>query len=185
MNGKIYKISSIHTDEIYIGSTCLLDIEDRLKGHILAYCAWIQRGYRRKYCSSFEILKYSDYKIELLADLWCMDKIELHKREGEYQLNNECVNINILHRPKNRNGIVFFCQCCKKEVSGDTYTNRWLHLKTPLHRKNRNDIHRLYNQVPLLPEISKNHVIDMEIYLERTLDIYYPVPSGVPGVLSI
>ena len=65
--GKIYKLSNIHTDEIYIGSTCMLNLDDRLLFHKECYKFWILRNYKRNYCSSFEILKYGDYKIELLV----------------------------------------------------------------------------------------------------------------------
>ena len=41
---------------------------------------------------------------------------------------------------------IYYCSCCKKDIE-NTYSKRLFHLKTSLHRKNRNNIHKilLYN----------------------------------------
>ncbi len=174
--GKIYKIISIHTNEIYIGSTCMPTLDLRLLFHEECYTKWITKGYKRNYCSSFEIFKYGNYQIELLEDYPCLDIIELRKREGYYQLTNMCVNMNIAgNRPYSITIIntdpVYYCACCKKEIA-NTYSTRLLHLKTSLHRKNRNNVHRLFN-------FCQKHIIyskvvrDIPVILERTLEITY------------
>ena len=96
------------------------------------------------YCSSYEILKYGDYKIELLEDYPFVDLKDLQKREGWYQLNNialliagyrpiDIININ--------EKLLYHCICCKLLIC-NTYPKRLLHLRTSAHRKNRNNIHK-------------------------------------------
>jgi hypothetical protein len=175
--GNIYKITSVHTDEIYIGSTWNT-LENRLLFHEECYIKWIDSIYQLEYCTSFEILKYYNYQIELLETMECSNLKELHKREGYYQLNNTCVNMNIAgKRPKSIKRInknpYFYCSCCEQEID-NTYKYRLSHLRTPIHRINRNNIHILYNSIlppksmPNIPELDNNSTI----ILERTLDIF-------------
>jgi hypothetical protein len=79
MIGRIYKITSPSTDKIYIGSTTKT-LNVRFKSH--------------NKCSSIEIIKYGDSKIELLEELECKDKEELRWKEREYQdrFKESCVN---------------------------------------------------------------------------------------------
>lgn len=88
-NGKIYCIRSFKTDDIYIGSTTQ-PLCKRIDGHRQDYRKWIYG--KRKYISSFELIKHGDAYIELIASYPCNDKEELNKEEGKYQREMECVN---------------------------------------------------------------------------------------------
>ena len=66
-SGRIYKIVSESTDKIYIGST-IRTVEERLELHEEQYETWFNTSFESGYCSSFEILKYGNYKIELLEE---------------------------------------------------------------------------------------------------------------------
>ena len=95
-NGKIYKITSIHTDLVYIGSTTQL-LCKRLAGHVVHYKRYLNGKFRR--VTSFEIIKLGDYKIELVEKYPCNDKEELLAREGEVIKNTpNCVNKIIVGR---------------------------------------------------------------------------------------
>jgi hypothetical protein len=84
-NGKIYKIWSLLTDNIYIGSTTN-DLPHRFKKH--------------KYttdCNSkllFDEVGFENCKIELIEYYPCNSKLELRKREGELQRDNKDFIVN-------------------------------------------------------------------------------------------
>ena len=94
-NGKIYTIRSFQTEKYYIGSTNHKTLSQRLSKHKSNYRDWLKD--KKKYITSFEILKYDDYYIELLELYPCNLKSELHKREGELirlhkdSLVNRCI----------------------------------------------------------------------------------------------
>ena len=90
--GKIYKIWSSHTDEIYIGSTTKEYLSQRLTSHKEKYVQWVKSEH--KYYTSFAIMKFNDYAIELIENYPCKSKDELMAREGFYiRLNKDmCVN---------------------------------------------------------------------------------------------
>ena len=93
-NGKIYKLISAQTDDIYIGSTKNLLSErfERHKSNFKNKC---------KYISSDEILKYEDAKIELIENYSTTSKFFLEVRETELIEELKCVN-RILPRNKNK-----------------------------------------------------------------------------------
>ncbi len=76
--GRIYKISSLQTDNVYIGST-KNDIEKRLKQHKWDYNKFLNN--KSHYTTSFEIIKYNDAIIELLEEIEYDDKKKLYERE--------------------------------------------------------------------------------------------------------
>jgi hypothetical protein len=90
-NGKIYKIWSSQTNNIYIGSTTKL-LCQRLANHKNDYKIYLK--VRQDYISSYEILKYPDYQIELIENYSCNSKEELNKREGEIIRQNKDICIN-------------------------------------------------------------------------------------------
>ena len=90
--GKIYKLVSNHTDDIYIGSTCDL-LSKRLYQHKLKF-EYYQNG-KGNYISSFEICKYDDVRILLMKEYPCENKYQLERKEGKYQEKYECVNKHI------------------------------------------------------------------------------------------
>jgi hypothetical protein len=85
MKGRVYAIRSHQTIDIYIGSTTQT-LSLRMGGH--------RRDYKRQYnnLTSFHIVKYDDAYIELLEEVECNTKEELHAREGHYIRTLNCVN---------------------------------------------------------------------------------------------
>ena len=90
--GKIYKLISNHTDDIYIGSTCDL-LSKRLYQHKHKF-EYYQNG-KGKYISSFKICKYDDVRILLMKEYPCENKQQLERKVGKYQQKYECVNNRI------------------------------------------------------------------------------------------
>ena len=88
--GKIYKLISNQTDEIYYGSTVERVLTNRLAGHRVSYKQWINK--KNHYISSYEIVKYDDAKIILVESFPCNTKYELTAREQFYIDNFICVN---------------------------------------------------------------------------------------------
>ena len=95
-NGYIYKIWSLQTEEIYIGSSTT-DKRLRLNQHKRQYKRFLQEK-TKNYYTSFEIVKYPDCKIEIIEKFPCNSKDELEKREGEHQRATKCCNRNIAGR---------------------------------------------------------------------------------------
>ena len=62
-NGKIYTIRSFQTEQYYIGSTNHKTLSQRLSKHKANYRDWLKD--KKKYTTSYEILKYDDCYIEL------------------------------------------------------------------------------------------------------------------------
>ena len=143
-SGKIYKIVSDKTDKIYIGST-VKTIEERLDIHEKDYIDWFNSDFKRHYCTSFEILKYGDYKILLLEEYPCSSQLELYQREGHYQLQNYyiCVNTNICKKRPRTTKIdhneFYTCYC------GRTMQNKWktrrYHIQSWIHKFVVQEIH--------------------------------------------
>ena len=77
-NGKIYKIVSDNTNDIYIGSTTNT-LKQRLQEH--------ESKYRKKKLGlkACDILKFGSYRMELIENYPCNNRKELFKREGEIQ----------------------------------------------------------------------------------------------------
>ena len=95
-NGKIYTIRSFQTEKYYIGSTNHKTLSQRLSKHKGSYREWL-KDKDNGYITSFEILKYDDYYIELLELYPCNLKAELRKREGELvRLNKDSLVNNII-----------------------------------------------------------------------------------------
>jgi len=90
-NGKIYKLTSPHTDKVYIGST-KQSLNERLCKHVSQYKAF-QQG-QQSYISSIKLIELGDYNIELIENFPCDGKDELLSREGYHmrQYGERCVN---------------------------------------------------------------------------------------------
>ena len=73
--GKIYRIVSDKTDQVYIGST-VQTLERRFGVHKSHF----KKG---TYCASAELLKLGDARIELVRDFPCNSKRELEKVEDD------------------------------------------------------------------------------------------------------
>ena len=94
--GKIYKLWSPSTGLTYIGSTCQ-SIAMRLAGHVRSKKCH-DSGKSLNYLTSYEILDYNDYRIDLLEEYPCENRMQLNKREGEIITQIDCINKNIAGR---------------------------------------------------------------------------------------
>jgi hypothetical protein len=93
-----YKITSTNTDKVYVGST-EKDINERLNRHEQDYKRY-QDG-KTNYTTSFEILEYKDYKIELIENKFCQSKEERDTAECKFIINTpNTVNRNLPGRTK-------------------------------------------------------------------------------------
>ena len=97
-NGKIYKIVCDDTNKVYIGSTCEPTLSERLSKHKCGYKRWLKDG--KLYVTSYEILQGSKYHIELIELFQCNTRAELRRREGQIQLENDCINKRIAGRTR-------------------------------------------------------------------------------------
>lgn len=91
--GKIYKIESDNTDQIYIGSTCEPTLARRLAKHVDDYKSWLKGNHNN--VSSFRIIEKVDYQIILLETYPCSNKDELHAREAYWIGLNKPIIVNI------------------------------------------------------------------------------------------
>ena len=135
--GKIYKITSEHTDKIYIGST-IQSLKRRLEGH--------ERDFKSedKHVSSQKLITLGVVKIELIEAYPCESKRELHARERHHIEANKsmCVNISIPTRTRNEYREENFVEIAKKnneeiicEICHERYirTTKSRHMKRPIH----------------------------------------------------
>lgn len=99
-DGKIYKIVSESTDNIYIGSTTeflssvLCNLEYR-------YNCW-KNGKKQNNLTPFEILEKGDYTIELVEEYPCENMDELIARESHWIKKYDGVCINKRHPGRTR-----------------------------------------------------------------------------------
>jgi hypothetical protein len=78
-SGKIYKLTSEHTNKIYVGSTCKKLLSTRLSEHLCDYKRW--KNGKRDYLTSFDIFELGSVQIALLENCICETKNELLSRE--------------------------------------------------------------------------------------------------------
>lgn len=88
--GKIYKIISDKTSDIYIGSTSEPMLSRRIQCHKTHYKMYCEEKYH--YITSFEVLKFDDAEIILLENFPCESRNQLKARERHYIDELECVN---------------------------------------------------------------------------------------------
>jgi hypothetical protein len=88
MHAKLYKIVSPSTDQVYYGCTTKKYLCDRMAHHMYVYR-------NSKTCTSREILKYLDAKIELIEEFEYNTDQEKKEKEAFYIKNNPCVNNQI------------------------------------------------------------------------------------------
>lgn len=82
----------------YYGSTA--NFIKRKSHHKTIYKTWVKNGRpNNKKCSSVFILDNGDWKMEKIAEIDC-ERWEAKKLEGEYQKNNDCVNVRKENRTK-------------------------------------------------------------------------------------
>ena len=82
----------------YYGSTS--NFIKRKYNHKKSYEHWVRVGRpNNKKCSSFCILDNGDWKMEKIDEV-IGERWEAKKKEGEYQKNNDCVNIRLENRTR-------------------------------------------------------------------------------------
>lgn len=90
-NSKIYKLINTTTNKVYYGSTTQ-SLKTRLREH---KC---RRNYEKRETSKLLFNENDNVVIELVEEVECNNKKELHDRERFYIENNECVNKVIPNR---------------------------------------------------------------------------------------
>jgi gas vesicle protein len=84
-NGKIYRIWSLDTDKIYIGSTADT-LSNRFCSHKASYKCWKNgKGVFYSSFNLFELVGVDNCKIELEHNFSCESKTKLNKEEGRLQ----------------------------------------------------------------------------------------------------
>ena len=97
-HGKIYKVVDNAYALCYYGSTVEV-LSRRMAGHRMHYKLFGEG--KRNRISVFDIFDahgVDQCKIELVEEFPCESKEQLHKREGFYIQNNECVNKHVAGR---------------------------------------------------------------------------------------
>ncbi len=78
---KFYKITSLNTEKVYIGST-RMTLENRLLWHELDYKTFLTCGIKKT--MSREVLCEGNYSIHLLEVKLCENKLERYAIEKKY-----------------------------------------------------------------------------------------------------
>lgn len=157
-SGKIYKIINYENDFVYVGKT-VDTLNSRLSKHEKDYGGWLNRGCRRDYLSSFELLRFNNYKIELLETV--DDPALLDEREKYYINHIQCVNITYNN---NLNSPFFLCPCGELVDS----SIRRKHVKSRTHRKILREVH----------SESKNRLSFIKIYKNSKIE-KIPIIGGI------
>ncbi len=96
--GRIYKITSSECEGVYIGSTTQ-PLSIRLSKHKHDYKRYLDGRTNSFYMTSYDIIKYSDVKIELIIEGIFDDRKDLCNIEGEIiRTTSCCVNKIIPNR---------------------------------------------------------------------------------------
>jgi hypothetical protein len=90
---KIYKLVSLVSNEIYIGST-IKSLSLRKGQHISTYKRWLLEK-KNNVCCSYKLLEKGDVDIILIENYPCNNKEELNIRERFYIENSECINVRL------------------------------------------------------------------------------------------
>ena len=96
---KIYKIVSSSSDKIYIGSTTRT-LAQRLSKHVCDYRVYLAG--KRHYVTSFDIISFGDYSIQLISNHVLENKEQLLLLEGKQIMlyRDVCVNMTIPGRTR-------------------------------------------------------------------------------------
>jgi len=101
-NGKIYRIRCLKTGRFYIGST-IKTLDARSYGHV-EHFNFYKKGYG-SYISSFKIIEYGNWVIELVENFPCENERDLQLREGywqrRFQDDKKLVNMKFIGQTKN------------------------------------------------------------------------------------
>ncbi len=138
--GRIYKIISAQTNDVYVGSTTT-SIGLRLSKHKNHYKMYLANKYC--YLYSYKVVQFDDATIELVFEGMFHTKADLHRLEGEYigTMPNAC-NKNIAggapprpkapKEPKESLNTPYVCTVCQGRY---TKKNKNSHEETQRHQK--------------------------------------------------
>lgn len=135
--GKIYKIVCNETGLVYIGSTTQ-NLNTRISDHKKDYNAWLD-GKINWQCTSFAIIQFDNYYIELIEDYPCENKTELEMREGYWQKQIDCVNKFIAGRTRKEYDKLYRQKSSYKEYHRN-YQKKWFAKKLELQSKQNNNL---------------------------------------------
>jgi hypothetical protein len=127
--GNIYRITSPHTLEIYIGST-LKSIEYRFKCHLSEYRRYLNNTFH--HVSSFDVIGHGDAQIELIERFVCRTRVELAKRERFHIEHNIDYVTNKVLPGKTNEEDYRYCDC-GTFLSKETHQSH--HVKSRRHRQ--------------------------------------------------
>ena len=153
ITGRIYKITSAQTDNIYIGSTTK-SLERRLSNHKSDYKRYLNN--KTHYKSGYDIVKFDDAKIELIEEKEFETKDEMFLRERHFIEQNKCINSSkrptITHDEGKRQREDIKCAC------GSSYKNgqQKRHNGTQKHMNHMKTINITVNITCKKVEICKN-----------------------------
>ena len=94
-NGKIYKLVSNVTGDVYYGSTTQ-KLSYRLAEHKRNYKRYLKGKYG--YTTSYKIIETGDYDIHLVENYSCLCKKQLESIERVYIENYKCINKVVVGR---------------------------------------------------------------------------------------
>ena len=136
MSYKIYSIKSKSNPDLqYIGST-KQSLKERLRKHKCDYKSYLNGKFN--FITSFDIIKYDDYYIELYCETGTDDRSDAHWLEGQVIRAESCINKYVPGRTdkeykdkiKEYQKQKFTCEC----GSITTINNRSRHFKTKKHK---------------------------------------------------
>ena len=166
IDGKVYLLISDEYDKFYIGSTTV-SLEERLKRHVESYDEWLKSNFKSPYLSSFEILKYPDYRMELIEEYPQIPGWDLIKREQYHLMINYKDIVNIIIPGKDvrtklsDTSDIYICSCGVKLKNH--YYVRKKHSLSTIHRETIRALHLRMN-------LCKTNSFEM-VYGGVTLDI--------------
>ena len=153
IRGRIYKITSAQTDNIYIGSTTK-SLERRLSNHKSDFKRYLNN--KTHYKSGYDIVKFDDAIIELIEEKEFETKDEMLFRERYFIEQNKCINSSkrpiITHDEGKRERENIKCAC------GSSYKNgqQKRHNRTHKHMNHMKTINITVNITCKKVEICKN-----------------------------
>ena len=141
MGGYIYKITTPHSTQCYVGHTTKKTVNKRFSAHKNHYLRYLN-GEKGNYVSSFKLLELGDCKIECLEVV--QDEDKLPEREQYWFSQFDCVNKQVPNRTnkdscknwyqknKEKQNQKIICEICDRNY---TYANKSRHFKTKKHRE--------------------------------------------------
>jgi len=148
----------------YYGST--QNFIKRKSQHKRNYERWVKAGRpnNKIKCSSVHIIDNGDWKMEKIDEI-IGDRWEAKKKEGEYQKNNDCVNVQIASRTK-------------KEYYNDNkdklieYLKKYYNINKDEKIKYQKE-YRLAHRDEISEKSKENYKLNKDKFLEKNKEYYY------------